>query len=109
MQWPVLSRITIQKQEKFNSNHTRLLCGRQELVLRGHRGQGSELLKIPGKKDGNFRALLRYVLDNNDQALANRLNTAGANATYLSYHIQNEIIDAVEKQITVCIIIISQY
>lgn len=31
--------------------------------------------------------------------LANRLNTAGANATYLSYRIQNEIIDAAGKQI----------
>lgn len=61
-------------------------------------------MKILGKNDGNFRAFLRYVLDNSDQALANRLNTANVNATYLSYRIQNEIIDAVRKQITTNIV-----
>jgi len=55
---------------------------------------------MPVENDGNFRALLRYALKNGDQALANHLNTAGANATYLSYRIQNEIIDAAGKFIT---------
>jgi len=56
------------------------------------------------ENDGNFRALLRYALDNGDQALANHLNTADANSTYLSYRIQNEIIDAAGKQITTNIV-----
>jgi len=54
---------------------------------------------MPVENDGNFRALLRYALDNGDQVLANHLNTAGVNSTYLSYRIQNEIIDAAGKQI----------
>ncbi|CAI6356965.1 unnamed protein product [Macrosiphum euphorbiae] len=81
-----------------------LLCGRQGLALRGHRDQGSLSRKMPVENDGNFRALLRYALDNGDQALANHLNTAGANSTYLSYRIQNEIIDAAGKQITTNIV-----
>lgn len=71
-----------------------LLCGRQGLSLRGHRDQSSLSLKMPVENDGNFRALLRYALDSGDQGLANHLNTAGANSTYLSFRIQNEIIDA---------------
>jgi len=81
-----------------------LLCGRQGLALRGHRDKGSLLLKMPVENDGNFRALLCYALDNGDQALANHLNTVGANSTYLSYRIQNEIIDAAVKQITTNIV-----
>lgn len=77
-----------------------LLCGRQGLPLRGHRDQGSLSLKMPEENDGNFRALLRYALDSGDQILANHLNTAGSNATYLSFRIQNEIIDIAGKQIT---------
>ncbi|XP_015376839.1 PREDICTED: 52 kDa repressor of the inhibitor of the protein kinase-like [Diuraphis noxia] len=81
-----------------------LLCGRQGLALRGHRDQCSLSLKMPIENDGNFRALLRYAQDNGDKALANHLNTAGANSTYLSYRIQNEIIDAAGKQITTNIV-----
>ncbi|XP_025193531.1 52 kDa repressor of the inhibitor of the protein kinase-like [Melanaphis sacchari] len=49
---------------------------------------------MPVENDGNFKALLRYALDSGDQGLANHLNTAGAYSTYLSFRIQNEIIDA---------------
>lgn len=83
---------------------TVLLCGRQGLALRGHRDQGSLSLKMPKENDGNFRALLRYAVDCGDQVLINHLNTSGANATYLSYRIQNEIIDAAGKQITANIV-----
>ncbi|KAF0710222.1 zinc finger MYM-type protein 1-like, partial [Aphis craccivora] len=71
-----------------------LLCGRQGLSLRGHRDQSYLSLKMPVENDGNFRALFRYALDSGDQGLTNHLNTVSANSTYLSFCIQNEIIDA---------------
>lgn len=80
------------------------LCGRQGIALRGHRDQGSLSLNMPKENDGNFRALLRYAIESGDQVLVNHLNTAGTNATYISYRIQNEIIDAAGKRITMNIV-----
>lgn len=79
---------------------TILLCGRQGLALRGHRDHGSLYLEMPEENDGNFRALLRFALESGDQNLNEHLRSAAANATYLSYRIQNEIIDAAGKIIT---------
>lgn len=76
---------------------TVLLCGRQGLALRGHRDHGSLSLKMPEENDGNFRALLRFALESGDHDLKRHLETAGANSTYLSPRIQNEIIDAAGK------------
>lgn len=81
-----------------------LLCGRQGLALRGDRDHGSLSLKTPEENDGNFRALLRFALESGDQDLAQHLKSAGANATYLSPRIQNEIIDAAGKIITMDIV-----
>lgn len=43
--------------------------------------------------DGNFRALLRFRVESGDEALKNHLENCNLNSTYLSPHIQNEIID----------------
>lgn len=39
---------------------TIMLCGKNELPLRGDRDNGPLTLEKPEKKDGNFRALLRF-------------------------------------------------
>jgi hypothetical protein len=82
---------------------TVILCGRQELALRGHRDQGPLVLEEPSKNDGNFRALLRYRIDGGDETLKQHVTTCGLNASYLSYKIQNEIIntcgDVIQTQI----------
>lgn len=71
-----------------------LLCGRQEIALRGHRDDGPLSLKMPEENDGNFRALLRFALESGDNSLDQHLKSACKNATYLSYGIQNEILEA---------------
>lgn len=77
-----------------------LFCSRQGLALRGHRDDGPLSIEMPEQNDGNFRALLRFAVDSGDLTLQKHLNTAGANATYLSYNIQNEIINAGGEIIT---------
>lgn len=77
-----------------------LLCGRQGLALRGHRDQGQLSMNFPEDNDGNFRALLRFASESGDTALNQHLATAGGNSMYLSFRIQNEIVDAASEIIT---------
>lgn len=73
---------------------TVLFCGREGLPLRGHRDYGQlSVDESAVGNDGKFRALLRFRIEAGDVALRNHLESAGANATYLSKGIQNEIID----------------
>lgn len=53
---------------------------------------------MPSKKDGKFRALIRYRAKF-DQGLKNRLLNCQKNATYVSPEIQNEIINICGKLI----------
>jgi hypothetical protein len=90
------------RQKQIEDNRRRIIpviktvifCGRQELPLRGHRDDGSLLADSPQHNDGVFRAALRFRLDAGDADLAAHLSSAGANATYLSWETQNEIINA---------------
>lgn len=79
---------------------TVILCGRQGLALRGHRDHGPVSIEMPVENDGNFKALLRFAAESGDLILQQHLKTAGANATYMSYRIQNEIIEAAGEIIT---------
>lgn len=79
--------------------------GRLGLPLRGH--QESEALKETIKKckedtessinynQGNFRALLQFMVTCNDEVLKDHLETASKNATYISSVSQNNLIDAI--------------
>ena len=73
---------------------TLLTCARQNIALRGHRGEDETIVGCsePAENDGNFRALLRYRMRGGDVALCNHLTGAAANATYLSATIQNELL-----------------
>ena len=62
-------RLNKSLEEKVKNNRERLapiiqaviLCGRQEIALRGHRDNGLiEVDKEDDKNPGNFRALLKY-------------------------------------------------
>lgn len=75
---------------------TILTCARQNMALRGHRGEsgvvdssGSE----PQENDGNFRALLRFRIRGGDAVLQKHAESANANATYMSSSIQNALIE----------------
>lgn len=74
---------------------TILLCGRQNIAFRGHRGESGTIAadgNEPEINDGNFRALLRFRIRSGDTALQNHANTAKGNATYQSPDIQNELL-----------------
>ncbi|CAF5018779.1 unnamed protein product [Rotaria sp. Silwood1] len=60
---------------------TIILCGQNNIPLRGHRD------------DGYIRSLLRYRIDAGDSMLANHLSTASKTATYISKTTQNELIE----------------
>lgn len=73
---------------------TILLCGRQELALRGHRDSGTIDTNslCSEKNEGNFRALLRYR-SQGDEELKNMLD-GGGKIKYLSPLLQNELISS---------------
>jgi hypothetical protein len=71
---------------------TVIFCGRNELPLRGHRDSG--ILSEEDINDEVFRALLRFRIVAGDKDLAENLDSCGANATFCSPRIQNEIIEA---------------
>lgn len=71
------------------------LCGKQGLALRGHRDHGPIAIQDdPGFNDGNFRACLRYRAQGGDETLKWHLSTCSKNASFISWNIQNQIIDA---------------
>ncbi|XP_028966491.1 zinc finger MYM-type protein 1-like [Galendromus occidentalis] len=56
---------------------TVILCGRQNIPLRGHQDQGKLGDTAEDANDGHFRALLRYRLDTGDKLLEEHLINAG--------------------------------
>lgn len=79
---------------------TVILCGHQNISLRGHRDDG----KLTDSKkslanEGNFRELLRFRIDAGDQVLKDHLENARSNATYISKTTQNELINSCGKAI----------
>lgn len=76
---------------------TVMLCGKQNISLRGHRDTFSDdTLTVSNK--GNFLAILQ-LMASNDSLLQTHLNSCPRNASYTSNTIQNEIIDIIGDQI----------
>ena len=69
-------------------------CGRQCIALRGD----TERLNQPGNP-GNFLAMLTVVANHDPVLKAHLENPRLRNATYISPHTQNEIIDIIGKKI----------
>lgn len=84
---------------------TVMFCGKQEIALRGHLDSGP-MKSMGGDEDksfvndGNFRALLRFRIDSGDDVLKTHLDTCNVNSSYISPHIQNEIIETCGNLIT---------
>ena len=77
---------------------TVILCGRQNLALRGRQ---DSLTEVEGDEcsitnHGNFWALIKFRMDT---VLANHLATVGKNATYTSAIIQNQLISVIGDHI----------
>lgn len=87
--------------ERINENRKRLvpivktiiLCGTENIALRGHRDDGTLDLQEKGEHEGKFRALLRFRIDAGDSTLKDHLQTAPKNATFISKTTQNELIE----------------
>ena len=74
-----------------------VLCGRQNISLRGHRENISSSTKQGNP--GNFISLLHLQMNAGDEVLKNHFATAARNAQYPSAAIQNELIAACGKWI----------
>ncbi len=83
---------------------TILLCGRQNIALRGHRDSCSDAEANSTSSHGNFRAILQYAVKRGDTVLGEHLRTAASNATYTISTIQNEIISIIGDHIRSSII-----
>lgn len=77
---------------------TVILCGHYNLSLRSHRNYGVfRTKKEPVKNEGNFRALLRTRIESGDENLKKHFETCGKNATYISWIIHSQIIEACDE------------
>lgn len=72
---------------------TVILCGRQELALRGKHDAGNVMSQASEINDGNFRTLLRFRVQAGDSILEKHIESGAKNAMYTSPKIQNQIID----------------
>lgn len=71
---------------------TVILCGRQNIPLRGHRDTVN--LDVDVKpQEGNFKSFLWYRVRGGDTALEKYVRTVPANALHTSSNAQNELID----------------
>ncbi|XP_011404810.1 PREDICTED: 52 kDa repressor of the inhibitor of the protein kinase-like [Amphimedon queenslandica] len=73
---------------------TIMLCGRQNIPLRGHRDSGTDIKGASSSSNhGNFQALLTFRVSAGDTILKEHLESAGKNAIYTSPEIQNQILN----------------
>lgn len=73
---------------------TIVLCGRQNIPLRGNVDAGRVNAAEPDRNEGNFRAILRFRAEVDEQ-LRRHLSDSSGNAMYTSSVIQNELIDLI--------------
>ena len=82
---------------------TVLFCGRNNIALRGHRDNATDIEKdtytSENPSHGNFIAILQFRVQAGDTILADHIATAARNATYTSPGIQNQIIEVLGDQI----------
>lgn len=74
---------------------TVMLCGKQNIALRGHRDDSKYLNSENDSNTGNFQALLDFRIDSGDKILEQHFRSAPKNATYRSKTVQNELIDVI--------------
>ena len=78
-----------------------LLCGRQNIPLRGHTDNLTDV-ESDSQQDanhGNFHALLQFRIEAGDTVLREHLAHGSRNAMYMSSVIKNQIIDILADQI----------
>ena len=93
-----LSEVTAQpiatNRQKFRSIvETVLLCGRQNIPLRGHQDSTMNIEHTPNAQYGNFWALVQFHVAAGDTLLRDHIAQSSRNAIYTSSRIQNQILD----------------
>ena len=94
-------RVAINRQKLESIMKTVVLCGRQNIAMRGHRDSVADLERDVSGSDnhGNFLALLHFRIEAGDTVLGEHLSTAARNATYISNTAQNQIINVLADQV----------
>ena len=92
-------RIATNRERLKSIVNTVVLCGRQNIPLRGHHDSGTDVEKRTFTNHGNFWALLKFRVEAGDKVLEEHLSTAARNATYTSADIQNQIIAIIGEHI----------
>ena len=97
----LMERVASNRQKLSSIFKTVVFCGRQNIPLRGHRDNATDLERddLEVENHGNFRALLDFRVDAGNTALGEHLATAPRNAMYTSSVIQNQVIDVVADQV----------
>lgn len=103
----IINQVSSQRHQQATENRKRLvpiietiiLCGRQNMALRGHRDDGNVLDHDLSSNDGNFRALLRFRVAAGDKLLEEHLKNSASKATYVSKTTQNELIECCKLEI----------
>ena len=90
------ARETIQNNRKKLCSITEIivLCGRQNIALRGHRDTGKDMegVQAASTNHGNFCVLLNFRISAGGTILRDHLQRVARNATYTSPDIQNQLI-----------------
>lgn len=94
------TRINDNREKMKSVFKTVIFCGKQNIVLRGHRDDDAARESKKIHNAGNFQQLLDFWLDSGDTILADRFQTSAKNATYRSKTIQNEMIGCCSKFIS---------
>lgn len=104
LQQAMADKIAVNRQKLYSIIETIVLCGRQNISLRGHRDTFHEVEHAPNAQHGNFWALLQFRMQAGDVILKDHLAQSSRNATYTSSRIQNQILDVLGSTIVFKII-----
>ena len=99
MNQAVADRVASNRRKLASIIKTIVFCGSQNVALRGHRDNATDLETDTFENHGNFWALLKFRVDSGDTVLQEHLTTSSRNATYTSSNIQNQLIDIICNQI----------
>jgi len=111
----IINQVNLQRLNQINENRVRIrpiietliLCGRQNIALRGAIDDGPLLNDTSNSlvaNPGNFRELLKFKINSGDQNLKNHLDTTSSRATYISKTTQNELLNCIGEEIQLQII-----
>ena len=104
LQKSMADQIALNRKKLISIVETIVLCGRQNISLRGHRDGVSDAEHDPSAQHGNFWALLQFRVAAGDTILKDHLSNSSRNATYTSSRIQNQILAILGKSIAQIII-----